>query len=145
MPGDSDDNDMVDDMKQFDNLLKSRRYPGLRIDSRVFADEDHYTVAPHIITHGLKWILPPPKYGRVQRLRLHGSVITRRMVSSGTPCDSRYQVATSTPMLSSVTRPTATLPAISLLDLRSAREMMISQRIIFMRRSGVLPGSVERY
>lgn len=58
-PGDSDD--MVADMKQFEKLLKSRRYPGLTIQSRVFADEDHFTVAPGIATRGLKWLLPPSK------------------------------------------------------------------------------------
>ncbi len=60
-PGDSNTEDMVGDMKQFESLLKSRRYPGLRIESRVFADEDHFTVAPHIITRALKWMLPPAK------------------------------------------------------------------------------------
>ena len=55
-PGDSDD--MVGDMKAFEKLLKSRRYPGLQIQSRVFADEDHFTVAPGIATRGLKWSLP---------------------------------------------------------------------------------------
>jgi predicted alpha/beta superfamily hydrolase len=59
--GDSDSEDMVGDMKQLETILKSRRYPGLRIESRVFADEDHFTVAPHIITRGLKWLLPPAK------------------------------------------------------------------------------------
>ena len=62
-PGDSDKDDMVADMKQLESVLKSRRYPGLRIESRVFADEDHLTVAPHIITRGLKWMLPPVKKG----------------------------------------------------------------------------------
>lgn len=50
--------DMVADMKQFAAQLKSRRYPGMQVESRVFADEDHLTVAPGIITRGLKWTLP---------------------------------------------------------------------------------------
>jgi predicted alpha/beta superfamily hydrolase len=52
---------MVADMKQFEKLLTSRRYPNLKLQSRVFADEDHFTVAPHIATRGLKWALPPAK------------------------------------------------------------------------------------
>jgi len=56
-----DDHDMVADMKQLERVLKSRRYPGLRTESQVFNDEDHLTVAPRIITGGLKWVLPPLK------------------------------------------------------------------------------------
>jgi predicted alpha/beta superfamily hydrolase len=52
---------MVADLKQFAALLKSRRYPGLQIESRVFAEEDHLTVAPGLITRGLKWTLPGKK------------------------------------------------------------------------------------
>lgn len=53
-----DDDDMVGDMQRFESTLKSRRYPGLSVDSRVFEGEDHLTVAPRIITAGLKWALP---------------------------------------------------------------------------------------
>jgi predicted alpha/beta superfamily hydrolase len=60
-PGDSDKDDMVGDLKEFENLLKSRHYPNLKIQSRVFADDDHFTVAPNIMTRGLKWMLPPRK------------------------------------------------------------------------------------
>lgn len=52
-------NDMVADMRLFEKLLASRHYPGLRMESRVFAGEDHLSVAPAIITRGLKWVLPP--------------------------------------------------------------------------------------
>lgn len=52
------EDDMVGDLKQFEVLLKSRRYPGLRIESKVLSDEDHLSVAPMIITRGLKWALP---------------------------------------------------------------------------------------
>lgn len=58
-PDNKDRNDMVGDLKRFENMLRSRHYPSLRIQSRVFEDEDHLTVAPAIITHGLKWTLPP--------------------------------------------------------------------------------------
>lgn len=53
--------DMVADLKQFEALLGSRRYPGLRLESRVFADEDHLSVGPMITTRALKWALPAPK------------------------------------------------------------------------------------
>lgn len=59
--GDDMVGDMVSDMQQFEKLLKSRRYPGLRIESRVFPGDDHFTVAPGIATRGLKWALPPVK------------------------------------------------------------------------------------
>jgi hypothetical protein len=57
----SSPDNMVADLKQFEALLKGRRYPGLQLESRVFADEDHLTVAPGIITRGLKWTLPGRK------------------------------------------------------------------------------------
>ena len=41
--------------------LKARHYPGLQFESRVFADEDHLTLAPGLITRGLKWTLPGKK------------------------------------------------------------------------------------
>ncbi|WP_229518340.1 alpha/beta hydrolase [Massilia sp. PAMC28688] len=53
--------DMVGELKRFENILRARQYPGLRIHSRVFDGEDHLTVAPAILTHGLKWTLPARK------------------------------------------------------------------------------------
>jgi predicted alpha/beta superfamily hydrolase len=50
--------DMVGDMTRFERTLRSRRYPGLRIQSEVLPDEDHLTVLPRTITHGLLWALP---------------------------------------------------------------------------------------
>jgi predicted alpha/beta superfamily hydrolase len=55
--GEGEDN-MVGNLKQFEASLKSRRYPGLHIQSKVLADEDHLSVAPMIMTRGLKWALP---------------------------------------------------------------------------------------
>lgn len=52
------EDNMVGDLKMFEALLKSRRYPGLHIQSKVLADEDHLSVAPMIMTRGLKWALP---------------------------------------------------------------------------------------
>jgi predicted alpha/beta superfamily hydrolase len=49
--------DMVRDLHSFEHTLKSRRYPGLRIQSTVIDDEDHLTVFPAIITRGLTRVL----------------------------------------------------------------------------------------
>lgn len=57
----SNDDDMVADLKEFETVLKSHRYPGLHITSTVFADEDHLSVGPMIMTRGLKWALPPTR------------------------------------------------------------------------------------
>ena len=45
-------------MTRFEQVLRSRRYPGLRIESEILPDEDHLTVLPRTITHGLLWALP---------------------------------------------------------------------------------------
>ncbi|GAA4782052.1 alpha/beta hydrolase [Lysobacter hankyongensis] len=50
--------DMVGDMHRFERVLESRGYPALRVDSEVLPDEDHLTVLPRTITHGLRWALP---------------------------------------------------------------------------------------
>lgn len=55
------DDDMVADLLEFDAVLKSRKYPGLKVDTTVLVDEDHLSVAPAIITRGLKWALPSAK------------------------------------------------------------------------------------
>lgn len=46
--------DMVADLQEFDSALKARRYPGLKTRVRVFADEDHASVFPLVLTHGLR-------------------------------------------------------------------------------------------
>lgn len=50
--------DMVGDMARFERVLESRGHSGLRIESEVLPDEDHLTVLPRTITHGLLWALP---------------------------------------------------------------------------------------
>jgi hypothetical protein len=45
---------MVADLHEFDGLLKSRRYPSLKTQVKVFADEDHASVFPLVLTHGLR-------------------------------------------------------------------------------------------
>jgi hypothetical protein len=54
--------DMVGDMRQFEKILKAHAYPGLHTTSRVLNDEDHLSVAPLIMTRGLKWALPPQRH-----------------------------------------------------------------------------------
>jgi predicted alpha/beta superfamily hydrolase len=52
------DDDMVRDLRNFTAALKSRNYPGLNVTSVVVPDEDHLTIAPIVITRGLRWALP---------------------------------------------------------------------------------------
>lgn len=49
-----DEADMVADLREFHGLLEARRYPGLTTQVKVFADEDHASVFPLILTHGLR-------------------------------------------------------------------------------------------
>lgn len=46
--------DMVEDLREFDGLLKSHRFPNLKTRLRVFEDEDHASVFPFVLTHGLR-------------------------------------------------------------------------------------------
>ena len=55
----ADEDDIVADMRRFEQRLKSRRYPGLRISSQVIADEDHLSVNPVSLTRALKWAFAP--------------------------------------------------------------------------------------
>jgi predicted alpha/beta superfamily hydrolase len=50
-------NDLVADMHAMEKVLTSRGYPHLKVQSEVIEGEDHLTVAPDIITHGLLWAL----------------------------------------------------------------------------------------
>lgn len=56
-----EDADMVADLREFDSALKAHRYPGLRTQMKVFADEDHASVFPLVVTHGLRSVLPSKK------------------------------------------------------------------------------------
>lgn len=46
--------DMLADLREFDGKLTSRKYPGLKTRLRVFEDEDHASVFPFVLTHGLR-------------------------------------------------------------------------------------------
>ena len=50
-------NDLAADMHAMEKTLKTRGYPHLKVQSEVIEGEDHLTVAPDIITHGLLWAL----------------------------------------------------------------------------------------
>jgi len=52
------DDDMVRDMKDFEHILKGRKYPSLKVGSQVVSDEDHFTVFPSVATRALLWALP---------------------------------------------------------------------------------------
>ncbi|MBO9830576.1 alpha/beta hydrolase [Xanthomonas sp. A2111] len=52
--------DMVTDAQQMVQTLRGRHYPSLRVQLDVLADEDHLSVAPRGLTHGLKFLLGAP-------------------------------------------------------------------------------------
>ena len=56
-----EDADMVEDLREFDASLKSRKFAGLKTRLRVFADEDHASVFPLVLTHGLRAYLVSSK------------------------------------------------------------------------------------
>jgi predicted alpha/beta superfamily hydrolase/glyoxylase-like metal-dependent hydrolase (beta-lactamase superfamily II) len=49
-----EDADMLADLREFDAALKSHRYAGLKTRLEVFTDEDHASVFPLVLTHGLR-------------------------------------------------------------------------------------------
>lgn len=53
--------DMVADLRAFDTCLKSHRYPGLTTRLELFPDEDHASVFPFLLTHGLRAYLKDAK------------------------------------------------------------------------------------
>ncbi|RNF31074.1 IroE protein [Massilia aurea] len=56
-----EDADMVADLREFDAALKSRGYKHLRTGLKVFTDEDHASVLPMVVTHGLRAYLATQK------------------------------------------------------------------------------------
>lgn len=56
-----EDADMVADLREFDAQLKGRAYPQLSTRMKVFADEDHASVLPMVVTHGLRAYLATKK------------------------------------------------------------------------------------
>jgi len=53
--------DMVVDNQAFTDILRSRNYRELKLQSDVLADEDHMSVAPRGFTKGLLYTLPAPE------------------------------------------------------------------------------------
>jgi predicted alpha/beta superfamily hydrolase len=56
-----DDADMLADLRDFDAALAAHRYPGLKTRLKVFEDEDHASVFPFVLTHGLRSYLKSAK------------------------------------------------------------------------------------
>lgn len=56
-----EDADMVADLREFDAALRGRGYKHLRTRLKVFADEDHASVLPMVVTHGLRAYLATQK------------------------------------------------------------------------------------
>ena len=53
--------DMLADLREFDGKLTSRKFPNLKTRLRVFEDEDHASVFPFVLTHGLRAYLTSSK------------------------------------------------------------------------------------
>ena len=49
-----EDADMVADLREFNGALLSHRYPGFKSQVKVFAEENHASVFPLVLTHGLR-------------------------------------------------------------------------------------------
>ena len=47
--------EMVKDVQTFDAVLRSRRYPGLELRTKVFPGATHETVVPSVMLNGLLW------------------------------------------------------------------------------------------
>lgn len=56
-----EDADMVEDLREFDAMLKSHAFPNLTTRLHVFEDEDHASVFPFVLTHGLRAYLKSSK------------------------------------------------------------------------------------
>jgi predicted alpha/beta superfamily hydrolase len=56
--------DMVEDNRQFAELLEAKAYPELRLKAEVLEDEDHLSVAPRGFTRGLLHLLPAARGGQ---------------------------------------------------------------------------------
>ena len=52
---------MLADLREFGGSLRSRKFPGLKTRLRVFEDEDHASVFPFVLTHGLRAYLTSAK------------------------------------------------------------------------------------
>lgn len=62
-PAFGNDADMVADAKNMQAALRAHNYPSLRLKLDVLNDEDHLSVAPRGLTHGLKYLLGKDKGG----------------------------------------------------------------------------------
>lgn len=62
-PAFGNDADMVADARNMQAALRAHNYPSLRLKLDVLNDEDHLSVAPRGLTHGLKYLLGKDKGG----------------------------------------------------------------------------------
>jgi predicted alpha/beta superfamily hydrolase len=51
--------DMVGAVRAYAQALASHRWPGMTVRTEIVGGENHLTVAPVLITHGLEWALAP--------------------------------------------------------------------------------------
>jgi len=45
---------IVSSMARFSETLRLRQYPSLKLETRIFTGEDHYTVVPRIVSEGIR-------------------------------------------------------------------------------------------
>jgi hypothetical protein len=43
-------------MARFSETLRLRQYPSLKLETRIFTGEDHYTVVPRIVIEGIRQV-----------------------------------------------------------------------------------------
>jgi predicted alpha/beta superfamily hydrolase len=65
--------DLVRDTLALQTQLKSRRYPGLTVQSEILPEENHLTVYPAAITRGLLWALLPARADADEPLLQHSA------------------------------------------------------------------------
>lgn len=47
---------IVSSMARFSETLRLRQYPSLKLETRIFTGEDHYTVVPRIVSEGIRQV-----------------------------------------------------------------------------------------
>ena len=58
--GERETNSMIGTMRQLEDRLASRRYEGLRLDTRIFESESHLSTFPVAVTRGLTTVFAEP-------------------------------------------------------------------------------------
>jgi predicted alpha/beta superfamily hydrolase len=47
---------IVSSMTRFSETLRMRRYPSLKLETRIYSGEDHYTAVPRIVGEGIRFL-----------------------------------------------------------------------------------------